>query len=310
MASPRKFLVTAKIEVTQFTDPVPAAATNAVLVQNLKVTPLKVMTEDRGLIRPYYGNSDQFVVGQEAMMEFDVECAGSGSPLGTAAAYGPLLRACGFAETLTAVTKVEYNPVSTAFEYITLYGYRDGVLYKLTGCQGNVKFQFDAKKVPHMSFSFTGKFVTPTDAAIASGAVYTAFKTPRPSIPLWMGTVTVGGYAAKVSSLSADMGNDISHAIWMNQEQIQLMDRKPSGSLTAEFVTVATKDYWTAINAGTTQALVFTHGNEVGNIFSLTAPAMQLTDIAEAEYEKFMALTMKLAFLPSSGNDELKITLT
>lgn len=308
--SPKKFLVLAKVEATQFTDPVPTAALNAILVKNLKFTPLKVSNEDRALIRPYFGNSEQIPVMEEAMVDFDVEIAGSGTPLGTAAAYGPLLRACGFAETLTAVTKVEYSPVSAALETITLYGYRDGLLYKMTGCAGNVKLQLDAKKLPHFAFSFVGKYVPVTDAAVASGAVYTGFIKPVASIPTFMGTITLGAYAAKLSSFSVDMANDLSHAIWMNQETLRIVDRKPKGAVTAEMVTVAAKDYWSDVRNATTAALVLTQGNVSGNIVTITAPAMQLVDIQEAEFEKTMAVTMTTAFMPSAGNDEIKITLT
>lgn len=310
MASPKKYLVLAKIETSQFTDATPAANTNSILVKNLRVTPLKVENEDRALVRPYYGNSEQLVVSQEAQIEFDVEVAGSGTPLGTAAAYGPLLRGCAFAETLTPTTKAEYNPVSSALESLTIYAYRDGILYKLTGCQGNVSLEFAAKKLPHYKFRFVGKYVAVSDAAIPSGATYTAFKTPVASIPTWTGTVTIGGYAAKLSAFSLDMGNQVDHAIWMNNETLAINDRKPKGSLTVELVTVATKDYWAGINAGTTSALVLTHGTVSGNIVTITAPAMQLMDVAEAEYMGTMALTFNTAFMPSTGNDEVKITLT
>lgn len=310
MASPRKFLVLAKIETTQFTDASPTPASNSLLVENLKVSPLKVETEDRNLVRSYYGFSDQIPVAEEAMIEFDVECAGSGTPLGTAAAYGPLLRACGFAETLTATVKTEYNPISASFEYLTIYAYRDGVLFKMLGCAGSVSFDFAAKKLPHMHFRFTGKYSAVTDAAIPGGAVYTAFKQPVASIPAKMGTVTIGAYAAKMAALSLDMANDVQHAIWMNNETLAIMDRKPKGSLTVELVTVALKDYWSDVRNATLAALTFTHGTTSGNIFALTAPQVQLSAVDEAEYSGTLALKFDTAFLPSAGNDEVKITLT
>lgn len=310
MASPRKFLILAKTEVTQFTDPTPTAAANSILVKNLKITPLKVETEDRALIRSYYGNSEQIPISEEAVIEFDVECAGSGTPLGTSAAYAPLLGACGFAETLTAVTKAEYNPVSTGQTFITIYGYRDGLLYKMTGCAGNVSFNFAAKKLPFMHFTFVGRYVAVTDAAIASGAVYTAFQTPVASIPAKMGTITIGGYAAKMSELTLDMANDVVHALWMNNETLGIMDRKPKGVISVELVTVATKDYWTLVRNATGSALVFTQGVTSGNIFTLTAPAVQLSDVEEYEYEGVLGLRFNAVFSPSSGNDEVKVTLT
>jgi hypothetical protein len=310
MASPRKFLILAKTEVTQFTDPTPTAGANSILVKNLTVNPLDVETEDRAIMRPYYGNSEQIPVKEQAVIEFDVECAGSGTPLGTSAAYAPLLGACGFAETLTAVTKAEYNPVSTGQTFVTIYCYRDGLLYKLSGCAGNVTFNFEAKKLPFMHFTFTGKYVAVSDASIPGGAVYTAFQTPVASIPAKMGTITIGGYAAKMSKFTCDMANDVVHALWMNNETLGIMDRKPRGTISVELVTVASKDYWTLVRNATTAAYVFTHGITSGNIFAFTAPALQLSKVREYEFEGVLGLEFDAIFTPSTGNDEVKVTLT
>lgn len=310
MASPRKFLVLAKIETTQFTDAAPVAATNSILVENLKVSPLKVDTEDRNLVRSYYGYSDQIPVMEEAQIEFDVECAGASGALGTAAAYGPLLRACAFAEVLTGGVKTEYNPISSAFEYLTIYCYRDGLLFKFLGCAGNVSFEFGAKKLPHMHFRFVGKYAAVTDAAIPGGASFSGFRQPVASIPAKMGTVTIGAYAAKIAALTLDMANDVQHAIWMNNETNAIMDRRPKGSITVEMVTVATKDYWSDVRNATLAALTFTHGVTALNIFALTAPQVQLSTVEETEYNGTLALKFDAAFLPSAGNDEVKITLT
>src|SRR6266576_235483 len=108
--SPRLYVILAKIETTQFTDPVPTGAANAILCKNLKFSPLKVTSEDRAIMRPYYGNSEQIPVSEEMSVTFDVEVAGSGTA-GTAPKWAPLIRACGFAETLVAVTSAAYNPI-------------------------------------------------------------------------------------------------------------------------------------------------------------------------------------------------------
>lgn len=309
MASPKKFLILAKTEVTQFTDPVPTPGANSILVKNLTVNPLDVETEDRALMRPYFGNSEQIPVKEQAVIEFDVEIAGAGAA-GTAAPYGPLLLACGFAETLVAVTSASYNPISSAFTFVTIYCYRDGLLYKLTGCAGNVTFNWEAKKLPFMHFTFTGKYVAVSDAAIAAGAVYTAFQLPVASIPAKSGTITLGGYGCKISKLSCDMANDVSHALWMNAETLGIVDRKPKGTISVELVTVATKDYWTLVRNATTAALVFTQGLVAGNISEFTAPAVQLAKVKEYEFEGVLGLEFDAVFAPSAGNDEVKLKLT
>lgn len=310
MASPRKTLVLAKIETTQFTDPTPTAPLNSILVKNLRDTPLRVESEDRNLQRPYYGNSEQLPVMEETVTEFDVEIAGGGTPLGTAPKWGPLIRGCGFAEVIVATTSVTYNPISSAFEYLTLYRYHDGVLYEMNGAAGTVSLDFAARRIPHFHFRFVGKYVPVVDAAVPTTADFSAFQTPRASIPTWTGALTVGGYAAKVAALSVDMANELSHAIWMNNETMGIVDRRPRGSMTVEQVNVAVKNYFTDIQGATLSALAFTHGTTSGNRVAVNAPKMQIVDVEEAVFENTAAYRFNTAFMPNAGNDEVAIVCT
>ena len=309
MASPRKYLVLAKIETTQFTDPVPTAAVNSILVKNLRVTPLRVESEDRALIRPYYGNSEQLPVLEEAAVEFDVEFAGSGAA-GTAPKWAPLIRACAFAETITATVSAAYNPISAAIESITLYCYRDGVLYKITGANGTVTIDMAAKRIPHFRFRFVGKYVAVTDAAIPAGSDFSGFQVPKASIPTWTGTLTLDGYAAKTAAFQVDVANELSHALWMNLETLSINDRKPKGSITVEAVTMATKNYFNLVQGATLGVFTLTHGTAAGNRVKVDTPKAQLVDIEEAEFEGTSAYKMNMTFSPNTGNDEVIITAT
>ena len=308
MASPRKFLVLAKIETTQFTDATPVAASNSILVKNLKCTPLRVESADRALIRPYFGNSEMLPVMEEALIEFDVEVAGAGAA-GTAPKYGPLLRGSSFGETINAGVSVVYNPVSASFEFLTIYAYRDGVLYKLLGAHGSVSLDMGAKKIPHFHFKFVGKYSAVTDAAIPGGADFSGFQVPKASIPANLGTTTIGGYAAKLSAFTVDMANEVSHAVWMNNETLSPVDRKPKGTLTVEAVTVATKDYFTTVRNATLSALTLAQGTVAGNIVQFDAPKVQLVDHAEGDFSGALSYTFNTTLNPNAGNDEFVITV-
>lgn len=306
MATHRKYLVLAKEEITQFTDPVPTAALNSILVKNVKFTPLKVESEDRGLVRDYFGNSEQIPVSEEAMIEFDVELQGSGTAA-TAPKWGVLLKGCGFSETVA--TDVQYSPVSAGFKFLTFYGYRDtGDAYKMTGCHGSVAIEMAAKKIPHLKFRFIGKYVPVAVGAFPGGSDFSGFKQPLASLPANTGTLTINGYAAKVSAFSMDMQTEVTHAVWMNNETIAPTDRKPKGALTVEAVSVGTNDYFAAVRAATLGAFTLTHGTAAGYKVKLDAPKMQLVDIAETEYMGALAFQFNTTFNPNAGNDEFKIT--
>ena len=96
----RRRILLAKIESTYNTDSSPLAA-NAMLIRNLDMTPLDAEIVSRDLVRPYFGNYDQIIVAQKVGLTFEVELQGSGTA-GTAPSYGPLMRACGMSETVTA----------------------------------------------------------------------------------------------------------------------------------------------------------------------------------------------------------------
>lgn len=96
----RNTALLAKIETTEGVDASPVGSTDAVLVENLKMTkkPNTVKTNE------YTGSLDGFgdiVGGMPFGLSFDVYLKGSGVA-GTPPEYGKLLKACGWAEVITA----------------------------------------------------------------------------------------------------------------------------------------------------------------------------------------------------------------
>ena len=151
----RKRLLRAKIESSYGTDPTPAG-TDAVLVRSLEITPLNADLVERELILPYMGNFEQLLGNQHVEITFEVELAGSGSA-GTAPAWGPIIRACGFSETISASTSVTYAPVSSSFESCTIYFDNDGVNHKIKGCRGTFSMTCELNAIPVISFTMTGR---------------------------------------------------------------------------------------------------------------------------------------------------------
>lgn len=302
----RKLAILAKIETTSGTDSVPVAATNAILVRNASITPMEMQVESRDLVRTYLGNSDQIVVSRYVKLEFEVELAGAGAA-GTAPAYGPLLRGCGFSQTISAGVDVTYAPVSTAFETLSIYFNLDGVQHKLTYAAGSVAFSLDAGKVPFMKFSLMGLFSAVADVTFPAG-VYTGFTKPVAVNKANTPTFTLHGYAAVMEALQIDMKNEVPYRNLVNTESVNLVDRKPGGSVNMEAVAVATKAWFATIDAGTTGALAMVHGTVAGNIIQVDAPTVQLFSPKLSPSQGVAMLQADLVFLPgSSGNDEITL---
>ncbi|TIV30814.1 MAG: hypothetical protein E5V96_31225, partial [Mesorhizobium sp.] len=199
----RKLAVLAKIETVYGTDPTPTGAANAIQMTNATVNPLEGEQVSRDLMLPYLGMQGVILTGTYVKIDGEVEIAGAGAA-GDAPAYGPLLRACGLAETITVGTDVQYDPVSSGFEAVTLYFNHDGVNHIALGSRGNVSFSLVPKQIPRYKFSFSGLLGTIADVALPTVDL-SAFVTPVPVSKLNT-TFTLHGWSAVAESLALDAG--------------------------------------------------------------------------------------------------------
>lgn len=304
----RKATLLAKIESVYGTDPTPTGAANAILVSDLNITPMDMKTEDRALIRPFLGNSEQLPVGVSVKFDFSVELAGSGAA-GTVPAWGPLMRASGFSETQTPGVKVEYAPVSSNFESLTLYINLDGVLHKATGARLSPSFGFTRDKRPAIKFSGVGVFNTVTDVANPT-VTLSAWKKPLPVSRTNTPTFSLHGYAGVMHEVTLDIANSLVYRELINGTPgAHITDRKPAGSVVMEAVSVATKDWWTSIKSATTGALQLVHGITAGNIVQVDAPGVQLINPQYQDQDGILMLQAGLVYTPVTGNDEVKIAV-
>lgn len=305
----RKALILAKIETTYGTDPTPAPATDAVLVYDLSLRPdpsiLSRQTLDSSLSRRPH------VVGRKLFnIEFKVELKGSGV-VDTPPDWGPLLRACGMAQAITASTRVRYTPVSSAFESVTIYAYWDGLLTKLTGCFGDVELVTPAGQFGYFLFRMRGIYNAPTDAAIPGGAVFDTTKPPM----IQSAALTLGAYSTGViESLQLRWGAQISERPDMNSAEgfkgLEFTGREITGSINPEAVTEATHAFWANFAAGTEVALSATFGSVAGNRIKInTAPKVQYgaPTFGDRNSIRIYDLPIFVNRNADAGNDEIVI---
>lgn len=304
----RKRVLLAKIEASYGVDSVPVGTTNAMLVRNMTLTPMQIEYASRDLIRPFLGNFDQLPNDPVVQIEFEVEVAGS-SALGVAPQYGPLLRACGMSETITAITKVEYKPISAAFESVSIIYNEDGLQHKVLGCRGTVAIEMPLKGIPVFRFRLLGLYQTPTDTALPS-ATYTNFKTPKVVNNTNTTAFSLHAFSGIASAFSVDLANELAfRALIGGSKQVLQTDRKVIGSVTIEKPTVAAKDFWTAIKDGVLGAVSITHG-PAGNQAKFDGAQVQLTEPTEEDLDGIAMLRMNMIVLPTTaGNDELTLTI-
>lgn len=314
----RDTVVLAKIETTYGTDAVPAGA-QAMLVSNVRITPINANYVSRALIRPFFGASEQLISTFNKLVSFDVEAVGAGTA-GTPPAWGPLLRACGFAETATATTVVSYKPITNSQEAITLYVYDSGVLHKFLGARGGVSFDMGLGGIPKMTFSFVAVDGGDT-AGTPAGMVYTGFQQPQVVADQFTGSLTLGGTlsAANVApsitggqvypskGLTADMGIKATYIPLLDGQSVEITDRQASGKITVDATAAQEIALAGNVTQGTLQTLALIHGTVVGRKFGLMFPAAQLTNPQKDEQDGKRLLSYDCTFTPSAGNDEVTV---
>lgn len=310
----RKTALTAKIETTYKTDPTPSGAANAMLVSNVEVNPYNAENVDRALMRDYFGASEQLVGVANLQISFDVELAGAGAA-GTAPPWGPLLRACSVAETITAGNRVEYNPITDSPESVTMYWYDSGVLHKLLGARGNVVFKLNLAGKPVMSFSFTGLYGGISATSVASTTL-TGFQKPLVVTDTNTGDVTLGctyatgslssGTAYPSQGLELNVGNTVEHTALLGDESIDITARESVGSVMLALTAAQEVSFLATVQANSTQSLGLVHGTAAGNILVLYAPAVQLTNYKLTDFKGRRMIGYDLRFMPSAaaGSDE------
>jgi hypothetical protein len=309
-----KMVLVGTTESTYATDASPAGS-DAVLAFNVDVTPLQIESQQRGFVRPHLGRSRQIHYNERVQLQFSVELAGSGTK-DTAPAWGRFLKGCGFSETVTASTDVQYDPVSTGFDSLTIYAFKGDQKHVLLGARGSVSLTYDPNDgAPMLTFTFTGLYADPSKTS-APTPDWSAWKY---GLPVKSGnqTFTFFGTAHPLVSLSLDLGVAANYRPIINGESVDIVDRDPTGQLVIDAPDVGSDDFWTKAKDDTLGDMQVTHGASDGEIVEISCPAasasnpggVQITDVDYGENDGIATLEMGLALVPSdTGDDEIKIT--
>lgn len=290
-----------------------------VTADNLLMTDVKFRIDPdvhpRNLIRGHMGGSEHLAGTRRTEIEFDLELAGSGL-IDTPPQWGKALRASGMAQAISAGSRSEYTPTSTAFESASLRFFADGVRYTSRGARGNVMIKIPAYEPPKLSFKFMG-FDTEAIVQAVPNTDFTAWKAPLVISDANAGDIRLGGtYAAGVVSggvvlpsrgVNFDLGQKLSHIKLLGGESIDITDRDTSGDMMVALTAADEISWRDAVNANTMASVGFNFGLTAGNRVALFAPNAQRVNPQISDYEGRMMMQSNLRVLPLVSNDELRI---
>src|SRR5574341_833282 len=305
--NPRRKVILSKIEAVYGVDAAPVAATDALLVRNCNIRPVNTELVDRELVKSYLGHDEQIPVMAGRAIDFEVEMVGSGAD-GVAPAWGKLLRACGFAETINGLVDVSYSPVSAAFDSLTKHYHKDALRHIALGCRGSVRMRMTPRQIPVFAFSFMGLYGGNADIALPSPTL-TAWQKPIAVNNANTSAFTLHGFAGTLYGFDIDLAAQLVHRNLVGGEDVLITDRAPVGNIEIEVPTIAAKDFFTIARDGTLGALTITHGIVAEYKVKIDLPAVQLLNPEYTDRDGVLAMRMGLRLVPTAaGNDELKIT--
>ena len=295
----------AKIESTYATDPTPATSANEVEVFGLTIKAGMEKVERKPLrasISPLAASKSKLVWD----ISFETELKNGGTA-GTAGRLSPLFKSCGMAETVTGGVSVVYAPGNPSGS-CTIWIYKDGLLFKATGCRGSFEITSEAGKIPMVKWTFKGIYALPTDVALASPTYESTIGQVSESVAM-----AVSGFAGFTRSYSLNINNQIVDRPSINSANamvgVIIGSRTPSGKMLLEAELEATEPMWSEWDADTVVNFTAAHGASAGNIVTITATAHTQYDSIEPTDEN--GLFMYDIGLVFSGTDnEFTISLT
>ncbi|WP_119167111.1 phage tail tube protein [Algihabitans albus] len=310
----RALVVLAAPESAYGVDPTPTAIANAIEILSPTLQPYNADEIPRDRSRPAAGFDPVLLAGKNVVLSGQIELSGSGTSGASIAApaYGPILRACGLAETIVTTVgqeRVEYAPVSAEEESVTAYIYRAGALHRMTGARGTWGLTLTERQLPVFTFSLTGLFETITAAPLPTNADWSAF-VPAVEMSEANTQFTLGGFPAVMESLSFSANNTVILRDRANSREIQITDRGPTGQLAIQAPDPATQDYWATIDGETLVALQAVHGTTPGSRVQIDAPAVQLHQPSYSDSQGTVMLSANLRFNRQAGDDEILITVS
>lgn len=315
----RRTIIAALIESSYGTDSTPDGS-NAILVSNPTINPLNAQNVDRDLVRGFMGSSEQLVGSRFVELGFDVELVGSGAA-GTAPAWGDLLEACGFDETVTASTRVDYTPISSAFPSVTIAWHDDGLKHTVTGCRGNVVFRMNSGGRPVMSFTFRGLYAAPA-AASNPTPTYTGFKTPRVVSEANTADLTLGcthstsgapalasGTAYPSLGVEFSPNNTVEHIPLLGGESVEITDRAATCSVQLELTAAEEATFMGTVADATLTSIGMVHGTDAGYKSLVFLPYVQLINPQKQAVGGKRMTSFEGRVTPSAGDDEMRLVL-
>lgn len=317
-----KALVGVKAEATAYTAESSLATTevcpafNISFKSNPDVIPRKESNTTWGKI------ADPMGARFKGELSYSLYLRGQDGSAGTALYYANHLKMAGLKLTNNAGVSNVIIPSETytgsgAFpsRSYTVWYYEDGKIFKMSGCQANVKLVAKAGEPVELQFTVQGVHYSTVDGALPTPS---GVSTNAPPNFVSAGLTTIGTEIPILETFELDLGNEIGEVIDANSatglKGFRINNRMPKGKMNPEDCLIGGADgidYWGQIKAGTTGQFDTAVIGSVGNRWDLTIPLIQYKNIGQGERSSARILDIEFDAKVAAGAAEgAEFTLT
>lgn len=297
----RKKEIQVKIETDKGTG---VSGDSALHVYDLDIKPTADMIERQGTGK-FLGREQVDVLGAlTGECSFKAELRGNDSG-GLDAGLAILLQACAFVKTLEV-----YNLDSDFADHktISIDVYEDGVRKEIEGAMGTVTFDGEVGGIMMLDFTFSGRWVAPTDQALPGGS-------PGTTIPMRIqgGTFTLGGESIKIGKFSLNINNELK----MREDvdglgglaHYMITNFDPELSIDPEADKIAGYDFNGLWLSHTPAAVSLALGNGT-DVATIVIPVFQFSEIPGGDRGGIAIYDITGKCLNSSGDDTVTMTIS
>lgn len=297
-----------KKEATYGVDATPTSVANAALTRNFQRTPVQVDNLERNLDVPSRGRSPSANTNPRTAFSYELEIAGSGAA-GTAPAWMEHLEACGMVPpVIVAATSAtqRFAAAGALLSSATCYSWRGNQRVASIGARGTFGWNFTAGAYPFFNFSFIGLLPagSPVTGAAPAAPDFTRWKAPV-EVNTANTDFTLDGYAAKLQSFTGEIGAQPAVRNLVGENAVQRGNHAITGQIVIKAPTVAERDYFSTLKAGSEIAIELVHGVDPGNIVEMTLGYVQILQIEEQEDGDDLMYSINYGANVRAGQDDL-----
>jgi len=191
-----------------------------------------------------------------------------------------------------------YRPISTSFEFVSLYDSLDQQKHPMINVMGTVSASLANGQYPQFNYDLSGKYISATAEAAPTPLWGSAYKDPL-LVNNSNTKLLIDNKVHNLVNANFDLNNDVKYANFSG-ESISIRDRKPSGSIEIESPDLSANHFYDDIISETTFEMLLRHGQVDSNSVVIFSPKVQFLSPTEGEIDEISTLKMNFSLLPYS----------